>query len=140
LAAGGLLGDERTTTGTRGPSTGKMGFSKSLFSGVYASNGGIRLVFLPLCYALLISPFALLFVRLYKIKTLGYITDSYGAADIVPQLFVLLVTASLATRSLSGVSKNDRKGRVQLYPYWLPGIRHWANIVFGGEGWLKSVR
>jgi hypothetical protein len=117
-----------------------MGFLKNLFSGVYASNGGIRLVFLPLCYALLISPFALLFIRLYKIKTLGYITDSYGAADIIPQLFIFLVTVSLATRSLSGVSKNDRKGRVQLHPYWLPGVRHWVNIVFGGEEWLKSVR
>jgi hypothetical protein len=117
-----------------------MGFLKSLFSGVYASNGCIRLVFLPLCYALLISPFALLLIRLYKIRTVEYISDYYGAADIIPQLFVFLVTVSLATRSLSGVSKNERKGRVQLYPYWLPGIRHWGNIVFGGEGWLKSVR
>lgn len=119
-----------------------MGFLKYLFSGVYASNGGIRLAFLPLCYVLLTSPFVLFFLRLYRaeIKASGYFPSDYTAADIVPQVFLFLVTVLLATRSLSAVGKNDRKGRVQLYPYWVPGLRHWGNVVWGGEVWLKSVR
>ncbi|KAF2715281.1 hypothetical protein K504DRAFT_469535 [Pleomassaria siparia CBS 279.74] len=117
-----------------------MGFLKSLFGGVYSSNRVITLVFLPLCYALLISPFVLVFTRLYNISIFGFIPERYTTADIVPTFFVLLVTTSLATRSLTGFAKNDRKGKVQLYPYWLPFVRHWGNLVFGGEGWLKGVQ
>ena len=117
-----------------------MGFLKNLFVGVYAANGGTRMLFLPLCYILLISPFMLGFVHLYQVNILAFVPSDYTAADILPQLFVFLITVSLFTRVFSGIRKDERKGKVKNYPYWLPGIRHWGSFVFGGDGWLKRVR
>lgn len=117
-----------------------MGVLKSLFSGVYASNASIRLVFLPLCYAALASPFVLLFLHIYNVNSWGFVPDGYATADIVPQFFVLFVATSLATRFLSGRGKHDRQGRVQLHPYWVPGVRHWPNVIFAQESWLRGVR
>ncbi|KAF2253661.1 hypothetical protein BU26DRAFT_478024 [Trematosphaeria pertusa] len=123
-----------------------MGVLRGLFLGVYASNGGIRRLFLPLVYLLFSSPFVILLLRYYRLdsKVRAYVPLDFKAPDILPQVFISLVAVLLATRAISGSnwssSKDGRKRRVQLLPYWIPGVRHWGSIVFGGEGWMKSVR
>ncbi|KAF2261062.1 hypothetical protein CC78DRAFT_535955 [Lojkania enalia] len=123
-----------------------MGVLKNLFLGVYASNAGIRLLFLPLCYAFIISPFAVLFARKYNIhqKLIEYIPEDYKTADRLPQLFLSLVPVILATRLISGrrygAVDEGRKRRVQLLPYWIPGFRHCINVWFGGDSWFNGIR
>jgi hypothetical protein len=121
--------------------------SKTLFLGVYTAERGIlRMLFLPLCYLFLFSPFTLLALRYYNLHqtALEYIPQGCKTPDIWPQLFVAIITVFLATRIISGadstVSKDGGKRRIQLLPFWIPAVRHWGNIVFGGEGWLKTVR
>lgn len=124
----------------------KMGILKGLFLGVYASNGAIRLLFLPLCYLLLSSPFLLVFARYYGFdsRLLELFGKDRSIKEIALQVFVGLIAASLPTRLLSGRNwsqeQNGGTRRVQQLPYWIPGLRHWGSIVFGGEGWLKNVR
>ncbi|KAF2272299.1 uncharacterized protein EI97DRAFT_406550 [Westerdykella ornata] len=120
--------------------------SKTLFLGVHTSNGIIRNLFLPLCHLLLFSPFALLALRHYRLdqQILEHVPEDYKTPDIWPQVFIAIIAVLLATRiisgSNSGLGKIDGKRRVQLLPFWIPGFRHWGNLVFGGETWLKSVR
>lgn len=118
-----------------------------LFLGVYSAEGGIlRVLFQPLCYLFLSSPFALLVSRYYGLhqKALEHIPQDYKTPDIWPQLFVAIVAILLVTRVISGknigASKDGGKRRVQFLPYWIPGIKHLGNIVVGGDGWLRNVR
>ncbi|KAF1998888.1 hypothetical protein P154DRAFT_602418 [Amniculicola lignicola CBS 123094] len=120
--------------------------SKSLFIGVYASNGLIRILFLPLCYLFLLSPFAALLVRRYHFDRvlLEKIPDDYKSIDRWPQIFLALVSVALVTRLLTGQNGVMRvdggKRRVQCLPYWITGLGHWWESVLGGEGWLRGVR
>ncbi|KAH7122694.1 hypothetical protein B0J11DRAFT_436784 [Dendryphion nanum] len=122
--------------------------SKSLFLGVYASGTSIRLLFLPLCYLFLSSPFLVLVARFYKLdkKILEHVPEVYKRSDTYPQVFAALATVALFTRLLTGTkigsggSSYGGKRRVQLLPYWVLRLRHWGNVVFGGESWLKGVR
>jgi hypothetical protein len=104
------------------------------------------MIFLPLCYLFLSSPFILAFIWYYGFDTklLDAIGREKNAKEIALQLFLGLIAASLPTRILSGRSwdqnQHGGKRRVQQIPYWLPGVRHWTSIVLGGEEWLKSVR
>ncbi|KAF2731214.1 hypothetical protein EJ04DRAFT_499066 [Polyplosphaeria fusca] len=122
-----------------------MGLSKNLFLGVYASNPIIRALFLPMCYAFLASPFALLVIRNYGLDQLlyDYIPTSYKRPEALPQLFVSLVAVLLVTRLVTGnrhgTSQKGGQRRVQLLPYWLPYLRHCAHVVFGGQRWMKDV-
>ncbi|KAF2823634.1 hypothetical protein CC86DRAFT_327439 [Ophiobolus disseminans] len=124
-----------------------MGSLRTLFLGVYASNALIRVLFLPLCYVLLLSPF--LTVAAYFLgfgKTLrAYVPEDFSWTDLLPQIVLATVFLLLPTRLLSGsgnASKadNGRKRRVQSLPYWIPGFRHFWSITLGGEKWLKGVR
>ena len=125
-----------------------MGSLKGLFLGVYASNGVIRVLFLPLCYLLLSTPFILAIGWYYGLNS--RLPDSFStektAKEIILQVVVGLLAASLPTRLLSGRSwnrdqnENGGKRRVQQVPYWCPGVRHWPSVVYGGEEWLKKVR
>ncbi|KAF2106797.1 hypothetical protein BDV96DRAFT_507240 [Lophiotrema nucula] len=124
-----------------------MGVSRNLFLGVYASESGIRVLFLPLCYAIFISPFVALVVWKYQLdQTIAeYIPNDYKTADRLPQLFVSLTAVILVTRLVSGKRhganiKEGGKRRVQLLPYWVPGARHSTNLIFGGDKWLKNAR
>ncbi|KAL5421658.1 hypothetical protein PMIN04_005351 [Paraphaeosphaeria minitans] len=123
-----------------------MGSLKGLFLSVYASNSVIRTLFLPLCYLLLSSPFLLVFGRYYgwDSKLFEFIGKDKSLKEIALQVFVGLTAVSLPTRILSGKNWNsDQNGgtrRVQQFPYWIPQVRHWGSVVFGGEGWLKKVR
>lgn len=124
----------------------KMVSSKSLFLGVYASSGLIRLLFLPLCYLFLASPFLLLALRYLKVyqKVPEIVPKEYSASDIGLPIIFTVVWTCIATRFLSNRNnvsiKHDGKRRVQFLPYWIPALRHWGNVTFGGEGWLKGVR
>jgi hypothetical protein len=124
----------------------KMGVFKGLFVGVHASNGIIRAAFLPLCYLLLSTPFILVLARYYRIDSWisATLLKDRSLTDSALQAFVLLVVFLLPTRILSSryqsVRNDGGKRRVQQVPYWIPGVRHWGNIVFGGEGWLRGVR
>ncbi|KAF2205808.1 hypothetical protein GQ43DRAFT_477048 [Delitschia confertaspora ATCC 74209] len=122
-----------------------MAFTRNLFLGVYASNGFIRWLFLPLCYLLLTSPFLYIILRRYSLYTpfLEAIPKHWTTPDILPQVFVSLIAFCLATRVISGknlCSANGGQRRVQLIPYWVPGLRHLGNVVSGGERWFKRVR
>lgn len=124
-----------------------MASLKGLFLGVYASNGLIKTLFLPICYLFLTCPFVLLAIYYYR-SDLQALTAGLGknrsATDILLQLFVSVVAFVLPTRILSGkdwsTSENEGKRRIQQLPYWIPGARHWGNIAFGGERWLKGHR
>jgi len=126
--------------------TANMGFFKGLFVGVYASNGAIRAAFLPLLYLLLSTPFILVFARYYRIdsRISAVLFKDRSLTDTLLQGFVVLVAFLLPTRIISagGLSagKDGGKRRVQQVPYWIPGVRHWGNVVFGGERWLRGVR
>ncbi|KAK7190047.1 hypothetical protein DPSP01_006344 [Paraphaeosphaeria sporulosa] len=123
-----------------------MGSLKGLFLGVYASNSVIRTLFLPLCYLLLSSPFLLVFARYYGFdsRLFEFIGKDKSVKEIALQVFVGLIAATLPTRILSGKNWNSYQNggtrRVQQIPYWIPQVRHWGSVVFGGEGWLKKVR
>lgn len=124
----------------------KMGSFKGLFLAVYASNSIIRMLFLPLCYLLLSSPFLLVLVRYYGLdsKLFDNVGRDKSVKEIALQVFVGLVAASLPTRYFSGKDWNTVQDggtrRVQQVPYWIPQVRHWGSVVFGGEGWLNKVR
>lgn len=119
---------------------------KGLFVGVYASNGGIKAMFLPVLYLLLSAPLISVLIYYSHIKTefLNNLLPARNPTDILLQIFVSVIAFTLPTRILSGRNwKNTHDGgkrRIQQIPYWIPGLRHWFNIVFGGEGWLKGVR
>ncbi|KAF2474357.1 uncharacterized protein BDR25DRAFT_340858 [Lindgomyces ingoldianus] len=119
--------------------------ARGLLLGVYTSNSLIMLLFLPLCYLILLSPFISLCIWKFDLdqKLLQFVPTDYKTPDIWPQVFISLVGILLATRYISGKSdgdeKNEGKRRVQLLPYWVLGVRHWCNAVFGGESWLRRV-
>lgn len=122
-----------------------MGLFKGLFVGVHASNATIRILFLPTCYLLLSTPFLLILSRYYRLDSkLTSLLGHRSFADILLQLFVGLIAFLLPTRIISGkrygASQDERKRRVQQLPYWIPGVRHWVNVVFRGERWLEGVR
>lgn len=122
-----------------------MGVFKGLFVGVYASNATIRVLFLPLCYLLLSTPFVLVLARYYRVDSWikHRLFEEQSLTDFALQGFVLLVAALLPTRILSARSAGqtqDGKRRVQSLPYWVPGVRNWTNVVLGGERWFKGVR
>ncbi|KAF2868378.1 hypothetical protein BDV95DRAFT_670450 [Massariosphaeria phaeospora] len=128
-----------------------MAFLKNLFIGVYASNAAIRLLFLPLCYLLLSSPFLAILTRRFALdkQVLAYIPRDFKTPDTLPQVFIALVVVSFLTRALSGTDVGSVAGgkeggggkrRVQCAPYWVPFARHWGNVVFRGEGWLRGLR
>ncbi|OAL51064.1 hypothetical protein IQ07DRAFT_610966 [Pyrenochaeta sp. DS3sAY3a] len=123
-----------------------MASLRTLFLGVYASNAIIRALFLPLCHLALLSPF---FLALAWYFGLGQVTENsiladYSWFDILPHIVLTSVFLLLPTRLISGSapgkSKNGGKRRVQLLPYWIPGVRHFWSLVFGGEKWLSNVR
>jgi hypothetical protein len=120
---------------------------KTLFLGVYASNGVIKALFLPICYVLLLSPFLTLavyflgFGQTFK----AYIPGNFSWTDLLPQITLSAVFLLLPTRLLSGFggaskSKDESKNKVQTLPYWIPGFRHFWSVAFGGDTWLKGVR
>ncbi|CAO2649481.1 Nn.00g068660.m01.CDS01 [Neocucurbitaria sp. VM-36] len=118
-----------------------------LFLGVNASNGIIRMLFLPLCYLLLLSPFILAVAWYFGFdQTLqNYLPAHFSWLDLLPQICLSAVFLLLPTRLISGFggagkSKNERKRRVQSLPYWLPGLRNLDSIVLDGDRWLKSIR
>ncbi|KAF2184690.1 hypothetical protein K469DRAFT_727165 [Zopfia rhizophila CBS 207.26] len=121
--------------------------SRSLFLAVYASNGVIRILFLPLCYVFALSPLIPLLIRHFNLHglILEYIPEDYKTPDILPQVFISLVGVSLATRLISGrnnggIGKESGQRKVPVLPYWIPGVHHWGNIFFGGESWLRGAR
>ncbi|KAJ4987475.1 hypothetical protein SVAN01_07075 [Stagonosporopsis vannaccii] len=120
---------------------------KGLFVAVYASNGIIRALFLPIWYTLLSSPFILAIAYYYGVgqKLQDFVGEDFSWFDILPQFAISAVFLLLPTRLLSGAggagkSKNGGKSRVQPLPYWIPGVRHLGSIVSGQEEWLKGVR
>ncbi|KAH7386979.1 hypothetical protein DE146DRAFT_666237 [Phaeosphaeria sp. MPI-PUGE-AT-0046c] len=120
-----------------------MASLRTLFLGVYASNGVIRALFLPICYILLLSPFlTLLGYYLGFGRTLRtYLPEDLAWTDLLPQVVLCTVVVFLPTRLLSGSkSKDGGQRRVQSLPYWIPGFKHFWSIVTGGESWLKGVR
>jgi hypothetical protein len=123
-----------------------MGVFKGLFVGVYASNSAIRVLFLPLCYLLLSTPFTLVIAHYYQIdsRILAALFGERSLTDTLLQGFVLLIALLLPTRIISArsqsVPKDGGKRRVQQVPYWVPGMRHWGNVVFGGERWMSVLR
>jgi hypothetical protein len=123
-----------------------MGVFKGLFVGVCASNSAIRVLFLPLCYLLLSTPFTLVVAHYYQIdsRIWAALFGERSLTDTLLQGFVLLVAFLLPTRIISARSqsgpKDGGKRRVQQVPYWIPGVRHWGNVVFGGERWMRRLR
>ena len=125
-----------------------MGSLRTTFLGVYASNGIIRVLFLPLCYLLLLSPFILAAAWYFGFdQTLqNYMPDNLSWFDLLPRITLSAVFVILPTRLLSGFggdggkSKNGGKRRVQPLPYWLPGFRNLDSIVLDGDRWLKIIR
>ncbi|KAH6622394.1 hypothetical protein C7974DRAFT_398199 [Boeremia exigua] len=120
---------------------------KGLFVAVNASNGIIRALFLPIWYALLLSPFTLAIAYYYGLgqKLQDSVGEDFSWFDILPQFTIFTVFVLLPTRLLSGSgsvdkSKDGGKSRVQSLPYWIPGIRHLGSVVSGQEEWLKEVR
>jgi hypothetical protein len=121
--------------------------SKSVFLGVYASNGVIRRLFYPACLLLTTSPLILLILRYFNAyqQIWEYTPSALKTSETWLQIFIAVVWSFLVTRVLSGRSTNgsstkDGKRRIQQLPYWVPNLRHWTNVVFGGERWFKSVR
>lgn len=124
-----------------------MASLRTLFLGVYASNAVIRVLFLPLCYVLLCSPFLTLAAYYLGFgRTLrAYLPEDLSWTDRLPQIVLSTVFILLPTRLLSGSgyatkSDNGGKRRVQSLPYWIPGARHFWSLVAGGERWLKGIR
>ncbi len=122
-----------------------MGFFKALFIGVHASNAATRALFLPLCYVLLSSPFLLILSRYYRVNTkLSAVLGERSLAEHALAVFVCAMALLLPTRMVSGRSRGGgpegRVRSVQLLPYWVPGVRHWGDLVFRGDAWLEGVR
>jgi hypothetical protein len=124
-----------------------MGSLRTLFLGIYTSNAVIRVLFLPICYVLLFSPFLTLAGWYFGLgQTLkAYVPEDFSWTDLLPQIALFTVVLLLPTRLLSasggaGKSKDEGKRRVQSLPYWIPGFRHFWSIISGGEAWLKGVR
>jgi hypothetical protein len=124
-----------------------MGSLRTLFLSVYASNGAIRAIFLPLCYVLLLGPFLTLVVYFlgFGQRLKAYVPEDLSWTDLLPQIVLSAVFVLLPTRLLSGYgaaskSKDGAKRRVQPLPYWIPGFRHIWSVAFGGDAWLKGVR
>ena len=124
-----------------------MASFKGLFLAVYASNGIIRTLFLPVWYSLLLSPFILAVAYYYGLgqTVQSFVGDDFSWFGILPQFAISAVFLLLPTRLLSGSggtnkSKDGRKSRVQSLPYWIPGIRHLGSIASDGEKWLRGVR
>jgi hypothetical protein len=124
-----------------------MASLRTLFLGVYTSNAAIRVLFLPICYVMLLSPFlTLLGYYLGFGRTLkAYIPEDFSWTDLLPQIalstvFLLLPTRLLSGRAGASKSKDGGQKRVQSLPYWIPGFRHFWSIISGGEAWLKGVR
>ncbi|KAF1362191.1 hypothetical protein EJ07DRAFT_109161 [Lizonia empirigonia] len=120
---------------------------KGLFLAVYASNGIIRTVFLPIWYMLLLSPFIAVVAYYYGLGQIlqDAVGDDFSWFDILPQFAISAVFLLLPTRLLSGAgsaakSKDGGKIRVQSLPYWIPGVRHLGSIASGGEEWLRAIR
>jgi hypothetical protein len=120
---------------------------RGLFVAVYASNGLIRSLFLPIWYSLLLSPFTLAIAYYYGLfeSLQSFVGEEFSWFDILPQFAISAVFLLLPTRLLSGSgntskNKDGGKSRVQSLPYWIPGIRHLGSIVSGDEEWLKGVR
>jgi hypothetical protein len=120
---------------------------KGLFVAIYASNGFIKTLFLPIWYTLLLSPFILSVAYWYGLgQTLqDFVGEDFSWFDILPQFAISAVFVLLPTRLLSGSkgtskSKHGGKSRIQSLPYWIPGIQHLGNIVSGQQEWLKGVR
>ena len=124
-----------------------MASFKGLFLAVYASNGIIRTLFLPVWYIMLLSPFILAVAYYYGLgQTLqNFLGEDFSWFDILPQfalsaVFLLLPTRLLSSSGGTSKSKDGGKIRVQSLPYWIPGIRHLGSISLNGEKWLKGVR
>ena len=105
------------------------------------------MLFLPLWYILLLSPFIAVVAYYYGLgQTLQSLVDEdFSWFDILPQFAISAVFLLLPTRLLSGSggaikSKDGGKSRVQSLPYWIPGVRHLGSIVSGGEEWLRGIR
>ncbi|KAF2128523.1 hypothetical protein P153DRAFT_292683 [Dothidotthia symphoricarpi CBS 119687] len=124
-----------------------MASLKWLFLGVYASNRVLRMLFLPIWYLLLLSPF--LFVVTYYSRLgrqlASLIPQDFSVFDLLPQVVLSVVFVLLPTRLLSGSgeitkSKDGGKRRVQSLPYWIPGAQHLGSIISGAEDWMIGVR
>jgi len=123
-----------------------MASLRTLFLGVHASNWLIRVLFLPLWYAALLSPFTLAVAWYFGLGRAlhRFLPDEFSWFDLLPQLAIFSVFLLLPTRLLSAAGalsmSKDGKRRVQSLPYWIPWVRNLASLVFGGEPWLRSVR
>jgi hypothetical protein len=123
-----------------------MASLKGLFLGVHASNGIVRVLFLPLWYLMLLSPFLTAIAYFYGIGHMlqGLVPEDFAWFDLLPQValsavFLLLPTRLLSGSRSTGKSKDGAKKQVPSLPYWIPGVRHLGSIVSGGEEWLKSI-
>jgi hypothetical protein len=124
-----------------------MASLRTLFLGVYTSNAAIRVLFLPVCYVLLLTPFFALAGYFFGFgqSIEAYVPEDFAWTDLLPQVALSAVFLLLPTRLLSGwtnagKSNDGGKRRVQSLPYWIPGFRNFWSIVSGGERWLKGVR
>lgn len=124
-----------------------MASLRTLFLAVYASNTAIRVLFLPVCYVLLLAPFLTLagYFLGFGQSMRAYIPEDFSWTDLLPQVVLSAVFLLLPTRLLSGWTNGNKsndggKRRIQSLPYWVPGFRNFWSIVSGGEVWLKGVR
>jgi hypothetical protein len=124
-----------------------MASLKGLFLGVYASNGIVRAIFLPLWYLMLLSPFGIVIGYFYGLGQAlqNLVPEDFAWFDLLPQVALSAVFLLLPTRLLSGSgdggkSKDGKNKRVPSLPYWIPGVQHLGSIVSGGEQWLKGIR
>jgi hypothetical protein len=124
-----------------------MGSLRTLFLSVYASNGAIRALFLPLCYTLLLSPFLVLVIYFTGLRHIfnAYLLPDFDLVNGLAPIVLSAVFLLLPTRLLSGyggasMSKDGSKRRVQSLPYWIPGFRHFWSVAVEGDAWLKGVR
>jgi hypothetical protein len=129
------------------PLNATMASLRTLFLGVYASNATIRVLFLPVCYVLLLSPFITLAGWYFGLgHTLSaYVPEDLSWTDLLPQIVLSTVFVLLPTRLLSGKvgaskSTDGGKRRVQLLQYWIPGFRHFWSMATGGDRWLSGLR
>lgn len=120
-----------------------MASLRTLFLGVYASNGVIRALFLPICYVLLLSPFLTLlgYYLGFGHSLRQYLSEEFAWFDLLPQVVICTVVVFLPTRLLSGSKgKDGGQRRIQPLPYWIPGFKNFWSIASGGESWLKGIR
>lgn len=91
---------------------------KGLFLAVYASNGIIRTVFLPIWYMLLLSPFIAVVAYYYGLGQIlqDAVGDDFSWFDILPQFAISAVFLLLPTRLLSGAgsaAKSKDGGKIR---------------------------